>query len=65
MRNPIRMMIIGVVLMILGVIFPLLMVIRIIESSFWLSFLSYGFSLVGMVMAFFGLFSFMAGRRKQ
>jgi hypothetical protein len=58
-------MIIGVLLMIVGVVLPLLMVIRVIESTFLLAFVSYGASLVGMVLAFLGLFSYIAGRRKD
>ncbi len=63
-RNPFCMMVIGVLLMILGVALPLLMVIKLIESTFLLAFVSYGASLVGMVLAFLGLFSFVRFRRK-
>lgn len=64
MRNPKMMMVIGALLMILGVVLPLLMVIKMIESTFLLSFISYGASLAGMVMAFVGLFSYITFHRK-
>lgn len=64
MHSPMKMMIIGVLLMVVGVILPLLMVIKIIQSTFLLAFFSYGASLIGMVLAFMGLFSYIHSRRK-
>lgn len=52
------MMFLGVGLMLFGVIIPFLMILRIIETSFWLSFLSYGASVSGLVIAFLGLFMY-------
>jgi hypothetical protein len=62
--DPIRLMIIGVLLMIAGVVLPLLMVLGIVESTFLLAFISYGASLIGMFLAFIGLFSYVRFRRK-
>ncbi len=59
------MMVLGTLMMILGVVLPLLMVVKVIESTFLLAFISYGFSLVGMVMAFLGLFSYVSIRRNK
>ncbi len=64
MRNPKTLMIVGTLLMVLGVILPLLMVIKMIESTFLLSFISYAASLAGMVMAFVGMFTYITFRRK-
>lgn len=59
------MMVLGTLMMILGVVLPLLMVVKVIESTFLLAFISYGFSLVGMVVAFLGLFSYVSIRRNK
>ena len=64
MRSPKNMMIIGTLLMITGVVLPMLMVIKMIPSTFLLSFISYGASLAGMVMAFVGLFTYITFNRK-
>jgi len=61
--SPKGMMFLGVGLMILGVVLPFLMILRIIEASFWVSFLSYGGSVSGLVIAFLGLI--MYARREK
>jgi hypothetical protein len=63
--SPVKLIIIGVALMIAGVVLPLLMVIRAIPTSFLISFLSYGCSVSGMFLAFFGLFSYVRIRRDK
>ncbi len=45
-----RLVLLGSALVIGGVVFPFLMVLRKIEPSFWLSFVSYGMSLTGLVL---------------
>lgn len=63
--SPVKLIVIGVILMILGVLLPLLMVVKVLTATFLLSFLSYGASLVGMVLAFYGLFTYIRiGRQK-
>lgn len=62
--NPKLMIFIGVMLMILGVVLPLLMIIKVIPSTFFLGFFSYSVSLLGMILAFLGLFSVISSRRK-
>jgi hypothetical protein len=62
--SPLKMMIIGALLMIMGVVLPLFMVIKLIESTFFLAFISYAASLMGMVFAFYGLFTYVRIRRK-
>ena len=62
--SPLKMMIIGTLLMITGVVLPMLMVVKVLAPTFTLSFLSYGASLAGMVLAFLGLFSYVRIRRK-
>jgi len=58
------MMVVGALLMIVGVVLPLLMVIKLFESTFLLAVISYMASLAGMFIAFLGLFSYVHVRRK-
>lgn len=46
---------IGFIMMLLGVIFPFLMVVKMIESTFFLNFFSYTLSLLGMVFGIIGI----------
>jgi len=63
-HSPVKMMVVGAVLMIAGVVLPLFMVIKLIESTFLLAVISYMASLAGMFIAFLGLFSYVHIRRK-
>lgn len=54
---------IGFILMLLGVIFPLLMVIKILESTFFLNFFSYILSLLGMIFGIIGIAMDFKGRK--
>ena len=53
-KQPIRLILIGFVLLVLGVGFPLLMMIQVIESTFWLNFLSFGMQVAGLFLGFIG-----------
>ena len=53
-KNPIQLIIIGFVLLVLGAGFPLLMMIQVIESTFWLNFLSFGMQVAGLFLGFIG-----------
>lgn len=44
----------GVILMILGIILPFLMVIRLLESTFFLNFFSWGASVAGLSLGTIG-----------
>jgi vacuolar-type H+-ATPase subunit I/STV1 len=46
---------IGFIMMLLGVIFPFLMVVKMIESTFFLNFFSYTLSLLGMIFGIIGI----------
>lgn len=50
----------GVILMILGIVLPFLMVIRILESTFFLNFFSWGASVAGLS---FGTIGFALSNR--
>ena len=49
--------------MVLGVILPLLMVMKVLESTFFLNFFSYTLSLVGMILGIIGIAFEFKGRR--
>lgn len=63
MSSPRFLLGLGVFLMLLGVVLPFLMVIRILESTFFLNFLSWGASVAGLA---FGTIGFaMYSRRSK
>ena len=60
-----RMITIGLVLMILGIVLPFLMVMDVIESTFFLNFFSYIISLVGMLVASVGAIVWGVSKRNE
>ncbi len=60
-----RMITIGLVLMILGIVLPFLMVLDVIESTFFLNFFSYIISLVGMLVASVGAIMWGVSKRNE
>ncbi|HUG34291.1 MAG TPA: hypothetical protein VMJ90_05945 [Anaerolineales bacterium] len=50
----------GVILMLLGIVLPFLMVIRVLESTFFLNFFSWGASVAGLS---FGTIGFATSNR--
>ena len=52
--QPWKLILIGFVLVLFGAVAPFLMVIQVVESSFILSFLSYGASMVGLFLGLIG-----------
>ena len=57
-------MIIGVALMLLGVILPWLMVLQLVQATFFLVFLSHACSVAGVILGFLGLVSIVRVGRK-
>jgi hypothetical protein len=55
MRSPRLLLGLGLSLMLLGVILPFMMVIHVIESTFFLNFFSWGASVVGLVLGMIGV----------
>jgi membrane associated rhomboid family serine protease len=56
MRNEPRFLLsLGLVLMLLGIILPFLMVMRVIESTFLLNFVSWSASVAGLFLGFIGV----------
>jgi hypothetical protein len=62
LERPKLLFVIATLLMLFGVVMPLLMVIKAVESTFFLNFLSYGSSTLGF---FLGIVSIAASRTKQ
>ena len=58
-------MLVGFVLVVLGLVFPLLMVMRLIKSTFIVNFLSYGASIVGLFLGFMGAALYIKGNRSR
>jgi hypothetical protein len=64
MSHPVRLMVIGFLLSLIGWLFPLLMVIRVIEPTFSLNFLSYAASVSGLFLGIIGAASYIRTHRK-
>jgi hypothetical protein len=54
---------IGFVLVLLGAVLPFLIVMQVIESTFFLNFLAYGASLSGLILGFFGATQYVREHR--
>ena len=52
--SPLKIILIGFFLVVLGVVLPFLMVLHIIESTFFLNFFSYAASLLGLMLGLIG-----------
>ena len=55
MQNPLRLIIVAIVLLLIGVILPFLMVLQLLESTLALNFISYGCSTAGLILGFVGI----------
>jgi hypothetical protein len=62
--SPLKIILIGFALAVLGIVLPFLMVLHIIESTFFLNFFSYGASLVGLFLGMIGSAYYMRQKRK-
>jgi hypothetical protein len=62
LEHPKTLFVIATLLMIFGVVMPFLMVLKLVESTFFLNFLSYGSQISGF---FLGIVSMAASRVKQ
>jgi len=61
---PVQLILIGFILSVMGVVLPLLMVIHIIESTFFINFVSYISSVVGLFLGIIGAASYIREHRK-
>jgi hypothetical protein len=63
--HPERLIIVGVGLMLFGCIAPFMMVIHVWESTFFLNFLAYTTSVLGMVLGFIGVATLRARQKSS
>ncbi|MCI0553180.1 MAG: hypothetical protein L0287_19705 [Anaerolineae bacterium] len=64
MNSPRLMVTIGLILMLLGIILPFLMLIHILESTFFLNFFSWGASVGGLFLEVIGVATWVRTRRE-
>jgi hypothetical protein len=64
MRSPRFLLGFGVFLMVLGIVLPFLMVIQVLESTFFLNFFSWGASVAGLAFGTIGFALRSRGRRE-
>jgi hypothetical protein len=60
-----NLILIGFFLVLIGAVLPLLMVVQIIKSTYFLNFFSYGASAVGLFLGTFGSALYFRGRPKK
>jgi hypothetical protein len=64
MNSPRLLLSLGVILMLLGIALPFLMVIQVLESTFFLNFFSWGASVAGLAFGTIGFALWSKGRKK-
>jgi hypothetical protein len=64
MRSPRFLLSLGVFLMLLGIALPFLMIIQVLESTFFLNFFSWGASVAGLALGTIGFAMWTRGRRE-
>ena len=64
MNSPRLLLGLSIFLMLLGIILPFLMVIRVLESTFFLNFFSWGASVAGLAFGTIGFAMLTKGRRE-
>jgi hypothetical protein len=63
MNSPRVLLSLGLIMMLLGIVLPFLMVIQILESTFFLNFFSWGLSVTGLALGTIGFAMYSRGRR--
>jgi len=64
MNSPRFLLSLGLILMLLGVILPFLMVIHVLESTFFLNFFSWGASVAGLAFGTIGFAMYSRGKKE-
>ena len=64
MNSPRFLLSLGVMLMLLGIILPFLMVIHVLESTFFLNFFSWGASVAGLSFGTIGFATYSRGKKE-
>jgi hypothetical protein len=63
MNSPRLLLSLSIVLMLLGIILPFLMVIKVLESTFFWNFFSWGASVAGLALGTIGFAMWSKGRK--
>jgi len=63
--TPARMLIIGSICVVMGVVLPLLMVVKILESTFFLNFFSYTIGMIGTFLGIAGAAMYVKYNRRK
>ena len=63
MNSPRFLIILGFFLMLLGMLLPFLMVMRMLESTFFLNFFAWGASVTGLAFGMIGVAMYSSGKR--
>jgi len=63
--RPSRLIGVGAVLLVIGAVLPFLMVVRLLESQLWLSFISVVASMAGMVIGMYGIFEMQRSHERD
>jgi hypothetical protein len=63
MKSPRFLLILGVCMMLLGIVLPFLIVIQILESTFFLNFFSWGVSVAGLAFGTIGFALYSKDKR--
>lgn len=63
MKSPKTLLIVGFLLILAGVILPFLMVIQVLESTFFLNFFSFGAQVAGLFLGFIGSVMYIRVKR--
>ena len=64
MNSPRFLLTLGIVLMVVGIVLPFLMVIQLLESTFFLNFFSWGASVAGLAFGTIGFAMWSRGRKR-
>lgn len=64
MNSPRFLLFLGLFLMVLGIVLPFLIVIQILESTFFLNFFSWGASVAGLSLGIIGFALYSRNRRE-
>jgi hypothetical protein len=62
--SPLQTILLGLFLAILGVVLPFLMVLHVIQSTFFLNFFSYGASTAGLILGIIGASRYARFKKK-
>lgn len=64
-KQPRRFILIAIILLIAGAVLPFLTIIGVLESTFFLNFITYFASVVGLFMGFIGIAMYIGDTRKE